>query len=50
MLFIAGCLIADTVRKFNKNIAFTSISPCDILDRGNHGATCGHLIGATVSQ
>ena len=48
MLFIAGCLIADTVRKYNKNIAFGSI--CDILDRGNPGATCGHLIFATVSQ
>ncbi|XP_046842008.1 plasmolipin-like [Xenia sp. Carnegie-2017] len=47
MLFIAGCLLADTVRKFN-NIAFSSISSCDILDKENLGATCGHLIGATV--
>ena len=60
LLFIAGCIIADTARQYDdKTLKITYrvsgtvvyLTFCDSLkeDWVNSDARCGHLVGATVS-
>ena len=54
LLFISGCLIADTARQYDDKtmpfIAIGHLTFCDLLkDWAKSDATCGHLVGATVS-
>ena len=56
LLFISGCIIADTARKYDdKTYYITSITFCDLLktksEYNNYessDARCGHLVGASV--
>ena len=51
LLFIAGCLIADTALKYDeKKFGKDRWSFCDYLkiDLVGSDARCGHLVGTTV--
>ena len=47
LLFIAGCVIADTARQYDEK-KFGHWSFCDYLKLVGSNARCGHLVGATV--
>ena len=50
LLFIAGCVIADTARQYNHKRTQDFKSFCDFLKLKSidSDARCGHLVGATV--
>ena len=51
LLFIAGCVIADTARQYDeKKFDTDPWSFCEYvkLKHVNSDARCGHLVGATV--
>ena len=55
LLFISGCVIADTARKYDdKTFYSTGLTFCDFLKKtrsyggSSTDARCGHLVGATV--
>ena len=47
LLFIAGCLIADTALKYDEK-KFGRLTFCDYLKLVGSDARCGHLVGTTV--
>ena len=49
LLFIAGCVIADTARQYDEK-KFEGVTFCDAHKNLNlkNDARCGHLVGATV--
>ena len=57
LLFISGCIIADTARKYDDKTYFTtSITFCDMLKTkypynyySTSDARCGHLVGASIT-
>ena len=52
LLFIAGCVIADTARRYDeKKYDYDPYTFCDFLKepQADSDARCGHLIGTTVS-
>jgi hypothetical protein len=52
LLFISGCIIADTARQYDdrkwSGHTFCDLLKTNIYSFGSTDARCGHLVGATV--